>query len=1298
MSQHQTMFPSSGGLFGVRNQEPSKAELLKKEAFRQVGLLSLPLSRWCWRFPMLTLPRITLSQLKPKCVPLMGIQKFSRLNYQHDLGLLDDLLATLRTLPNEAYIPSIMNYAIFPLTHLLQRNNPVSTEASSSPSTPGHIPDRILERLFECLTFLIQRWKRTPNGIDANMWEQLWTLSALLLGGPLQPYEPKGKQATGVLDKGKGRELAEETQIAILGLLSALLIPISETVPVNEEDDDDGFIPFQPVKRVHPTPEILDRLFNTSKILPPILFHTVSALLELSRSPTAGLDVVLPSLDILRSLVTSYLRDKIEMLASLMPGMVSSLVKIVNTGTGGGGKPVKAQVAIAAMGLLQDILLGTLRDQALLERGVLKPEVTRLDQLAEDVEDDLMNGSQPLNTSQPDDLDQEAPSIPPSKPEAFPRLTPQYLEFTSAQLATSFRVILPALQRHSSPDVRIRLAEVCRALVSSCKRSLDSLQPLFLGTLLHLSLDDHDRVSAAARSCLDELLTSSKTASAMRMKLKQIAEQSLAAFPRAIMSQSQIKALDAAHIITALSNTVSVFTHMDHTTRMPELGVFSDLLGPTGGVQKWIWPLLTCLELARQKDMSTGATSTGYADRAWQMARLGTSFNHLQIKGSRVTGQGNDEASPEPSNEHAENPSNVEFPRLYLRHADSPQVLDATTDMFEALGSAAGLDALYTVEQLITIARAKRHSTDVPKATSALWIADQVLTGLAESSSESVHHRQLRKTAKLIVKMLVSFQEQDDNDDEHMQHSHAPDSTGAANAEELAVVERQQGINSLTSLLKRDYRGAPKNETTNRAIHLEQHRQLMTALSMSVMSTCARILGSSFRPLLLETLYIILSHLGSPHLFIRGYAETALVRIAYDIGYASPQNLIMDNVDYVINVVSQRMTYKRLSPLAPMVLISMIRLVGEPIVPLVQDIVDDVFDCLDSFHGYETLASTMLAVLDTLMRAMTPSEADMNAWTPPESTSRAFRPGPNPTRDFEKLVEWYQQRATKTSEAVDSFLKPSHDPTPHEPWGENGDGAAPEEDNNATRDEPEIPMTRTQTVCQQVMEKSIFFMTHRSPFLRARVLALFATGIPILVMGNRQHDLLPLVNTSWPYVLNRLKDAEPFVVTQAAGLIEALARWVGDFMSRRILDHAWPVFKRLLEVQGRLDQQSSLVKKASSSSYNDNSHQGIQSFTTSHRLYMSIIQATRYVITQVPISDSIVWEIILSFRSFLSAHHSREVQDAVIELYRAIKVRNEDAVWLGLWGTIGAIEGKSVAYLRQPGWDITENVERVMSI
>ncbi len=91
------------------------------------------------------------------------------------------------------------------------------------------------------------------------------------------------------------------------------------------------------------------------------------------------------------------------------------------------------------------------------------------------------------------------------------------------------------------------------------------------------------------------------------------------------------------------------------------------------------------------------------------------------------------------------------------------------------------------------------------------------------------------------------------------------------------------------------------------------------------------------------------------------------------------------------------------------------------------------------------------------------------------------------------------------------------------------------------------------------------FLTHDSPVIRARILNLLASSVPVLPAS----ALLSSIHHAWPFILNRLGDQETFVVSAAAGLIEALSRNVGDYMFRKIWDDVLAQIRSMLrELEG----------------------------------------------------------------------------------------------------------------------------------
>ena len=100
-------------------------------------------------------------------------------------------------------------------------------------------------------------------------------------------------------------------------------------------------------------------------------------------------------------------------------------------------------------------------------------------------------------------------------------------------------------------------------------------------------------------------------------------------------------------------------------------------------------------------------------------------------------------------------------------------------------------------------------------------------------------------------------------------------------------------------------------------------------------------------------------------------------------------------------------------------------------------------------------------------------------------------------------------------------------------------------------------------------------------------------------------------------------------------------------------------------------------------------------YTHSHRLYKAIIQTLTAATRGVQAQDAAIWEIIMLFRRFLSRHAHEELQTCARELYGALRRANEDAVWLGLSGTLGWVGGP-VAFLRESKWDMEDNVRAIL--
>lgn len=130
----------------------------------------------------------------------------------------------------------------------------------------------------------------------------------------------------------------------------------------------------------------------------------------------------------------------------------------------------------------------------------------------------------------------------------------------------------------------------------------------------------------------------------------------------------------------------------------------------------------------------------------------------------------------------------------------------------------------------------------------------------------------------------------------------------------------------------------------------------------------AYALGKDFRLLLMSALYPVLEKAGDQTLLISQAAASAMMDICRACGYDSPQHLINQNSDYLVNGISLNLRHLSLHPHTPKVLEVMLWNSDASLLPLVADVVQDVLATLDQF--YDKRATSFVGVLHALLAAL----------------------------------------------------------------------------------------------------------------------------------------------------------------------------------------------------------------------------------------------------------------------------------------------------------------------------------------
>ncbi|KAI9263176.1 hypothetical protein BDA99DRAFT_437926, partial [Phascolomyces articulosus] len=152
---------------------------------------------------------------------------------------------------------------------------------------------------------------------------------------------------------------------------------------------------------------------------------------------------------------------------------------------------------------------------------------------------------------------------------------------------------------------------------------------------------------------------------------------------------------------------------------------------------------------------------------------------------------------------------------------------------------------------------------------------------------------------------------------------------------------------------------------------LETAEILAACFGLQIVGLVACILEAEYiQDELITLLYPLLAHLGSPNVFIHTYALITLDAIALVCGQRGAQQLAVENIDYIINMVSQRISVLEDNLRAPLVLKALIRIGGPDTIDYLDDTVEEVFDALDGYHLDDWSCGQLCRVLTEIVRVV----------------------------------------------------------------------------------------------------------------------------------------------------------------------------------------------------------------------------------------------------------------------------------------------------------------------------------------
>lgn len=917
------------------------------------------------------------------------------------------------------------------------------------------------------------------------------------------------------------------------------------------------------------------------------------------------------SLEVLHTIVKFYLHD--DFAPSVLPGVISRMCSVALGRTTSRGW-VNGEIVAASLKTMQEIIVKAVSDEVCHRTGAI-----RIVQGLDDLTDISLDPTGHNATSSTRYLVSRSPS---------------WLNAVASQLHIALNSLQP-LVSHSTPSALAGLVEFSASVLCRTLVTLPPSHALLLSFLLALSTSDFDSVSKSARNHLVDLLQKSSRSSATLLPIVlQITRDNLGTLRHLMALHADGKIEHAANVVRAVCD-LAIHTNPEQRLDPIVQGV-GRLLGVNGGIERWGWGLLSVMELSSPSITQTN-TSTG-------LLALESDTSSLNLP---------------------------QFPPFLLRHVSSLSAQQAVEAMFHSMGQAAGEQAIFAVEWFFSVGFGSQGT----QATAALWCASRLLEGVGGLTlADMANTLDLSKRSKRLVKFARGFTrviaDEWQSDSDGVEASPRPADDQTHETHELLVVEHVRGMTPIRGT-QQDQPSLPSMNVHSSSSQSAVHK----ALLLQLLSLAAGIVQARFTSLLLHALYPILHSLISPVDVVSTTALASLHYIVNATSYATPANMLLSNFDYALDAVSRHLTRRWLDVDATRVLAMLVRLVGRDVVQKAGDVVEECFDRLDEYHGYEVLVEGFVTVLVEVVAAIAVDVVD-------EVQPQENAGGDNQVMDeMEYLKNWFSNR----HERIDADDDDMHvGPVPRRAWGEEekaSEEGTRDEDTNPV-DEPRI--TPTQALTSQIVTRSLYFLTHGSPLIRARILSLLSSSAAILPGS----AILSPIHRAWPFILNRLSDPEAFVVSAAVSLVESLATHHGEFMYRRIWDDIWPRFRSMLAKLDAADASSALARHGRGSV-------GTQSaYTHSHRMYRGMLKTMISAATHVQAYDSSVWEAILLFRRFLHKQAHEELQALARDLYLILSKNNVDAVWFALSATQKPLG--SWTFLQQDRWQIENNTCRIL--
>lgn len=358
-------------------------------------------------------------------------------------------------------------------------------------------------------------------------------------------------------------------------------------------------------------------------------------------------------------------------------------------------------------------------------------------------------------------------------------------------------------------------------------------------------------------------------------------------------------------------------------------------------------------------------------------------------------------------------------------------------------------------------------------------------------------------------------------------------------------------------------------------LSFEQER--LICIVLQIIQRSCELMKENFTNELIDYIYLVVGSLASSSPLVRSYAQSSLNTMANVLYQGSIQNLIVENVDYLVESISQRLNMGMTQHVTS-VLMVICKMTGYESILSFNDILETIFQILEYYHGYTDLCLQIFQFFEVVINEMNikylTNESDLKLDTN-HLTSTSFKPwGCTNELQFSSLIEskllsevdnlnldgkdlpFKPDEPKNFQEYFDSKLKIQEIDEEQDSDDENenedkGGNEAETDDLDAIKWVSPIPKESYRLLIQ-IIEYGDRLLTHNSKSLRVQILKVIRLAVPML--ATQYHSLLPQVAQIWDSVTQCLFDRDYSIINSAASTTETIIHFAQDFVSRRFID------------------------------------------------------------------------------------------------------------------------------------------------